>query len=339
MAGGDNSSNNDKKKDFAGLYSMISDVDAITADASKPPLRAPRASTSSSGATPPRGEPDRYPGLDEILPDHQRRAYFETLSREKGLILLTGPMATDPAQAALAYHGLHYLQQLHGPDYPVATVEWAARGSLENVTRVVVSHKEGITFHGSLERLAELGTKAFRIGELHDLATAKEALRLTTQRRRIIVAGISGTTDAARALVRLVDMGVPVSVLADSVRLVLALRVFRKLCPACRKPVQVPRYTLLASGFSEDDVGDSLTLWKTNRQGCKECTGGFNGLRYISQIMPMSKRVRTTLVNGFQYANDIDEAASADGFRTLKQEILETVRLGDIQLVDADLAH
>ena len=286
-----------------------------------------------------RGLPDRYPDLDQVLSDHQRTAYFEALSREKGLILLTGPMATDSVQAALAYHGLHFLQQLNGPDYPVATVEWVARGTLENVTRVVVSQREGITFHGSLKRLAEFGTKAFRVGELHDLATAEEAMRLTTQRRRIIVAGISGTGDAASALVRLVDMGVPVSVIADSVRLVLALRVFRKLCSACHKPVQVPRYSLLASGFPEGEVGDSLTLWEADRHGCKECTGGFSGLRYICQAMPISKGVRAALIGGCQCVDDIDEASSADGARTMKQEILEAVRSGSIQLADADLAH
>ncbi len=286
-----------------------------------------------------RGQPDHTPALDEILSDHQKRAYFEALSREQGLVLVTGPMATDSVQAHLAYHGLRYLRQSHGPDYPMATVEWAARGNLKDVTRVVVSAKDGITFAGSLTRLAEHGTKAFRVGELYDLATADEAIRLTTERGCVIVAGIPGTRDIASALVRLVDMGVSVSALGSAVKLVFSLRVIRKLCLACRKPVQVPRYALLASGFSEDEVGDSLTVWEADTEGCRRCKGGFDGLRHVCQMVPMSESVRKVLVNGFQYVRDIDEAAAIDGARTLKQEMLEAVRSGEIQLVDADLTH
>ena len=183
----------------------------------------------------------REPTILDLLDDRQRAAYEQALSREQGLILAVGP--TDSGKAALLYHGMRMLRRLRGQSVPMATIEWAMRGHLEDAARVVVSSKDGVTFDSALKRLASDGTKAFLVGEIHDFAIATEAVRLTTQRRRLILSTLH-TQDAPHALERLLNLGVPAASIGESVVLVFALRAVRKLCPECRKLLRLPPHAL-----------------------------------------------------------------------------------------------
>ena len=271
------------------------------------------------------------PTIVEILDDQQLAAYQQALSRERGLILAVGP--THAGKAALLYHGMRMLRRLRGQHVPMATVEWVIRGSLEDATRVVVSREDGITFDSALKRLADQGTKAFLIGEIHDLATADEAVRLTTQRRRLILSTLH-TVDAPHALERLLNLGVPAQAVGESVVLVFALRAFRKLCPACKKPLRLPPPSLRAAGLSESEISDSLVLWEPNREGCGECQGGFQGRHYVCQMMRMTDAIRAALAEGD--VREISRVATREGMKPLRSELIDAVKAGHVWLPDIE---
>lgn len=277
---------------------------------------------------------ENEPTLDDILNDHQKSAYIQALSHEQGLILAAGP--TGSGKAALLYHGMRMLPGLRGEDIPMATIEWAIRGKLQDATQIVVSSQHGITFDSAMKRLAEQGTKAILVGEIIDLATAEEAIRLTTQRRRLILSTVH-TQDAPQALARLLTLGVPIEKISESVRLVFALRAIRKLCPACKKPLRLPRASLLAAGFAADEVSDSLTLWEPDRQGCEQCENGFRGRHYVCQMMPMTDGLRAVLSSEDYSIRALEKVAMQEGMRTLRQEFLDAAVAGHIRLGDADL--
>lgn len=273
------------------------------------------------------------PAIDDILDDRQIAAYVEALSREQGLILVAGP--TGSGKATLLYHGMRMLPRLRGEDIPMATVEWATRGRLDGATRIVVSSPKGVTFDSTMKRLEERGTKAILVGELHDLAAAEEAIRLTTQRRRLILSTLH-TQDAPQALQRLLNLGIPGKRIAESVVLVFALRAMRKLCPACKIPVQMPRAALLAAGFADGEIPVSPIMWKPNRQGCDVCVNGFHGSHYICQMMPVTDSVRTALINEVGTALELEQVALREGMKTLRQEALVAALAGHIWLADAE---
>ncbi|TCO43125.1 type II/IV secretion system protein [Dokdonella fugitiva] len=275
--------------------------------------------------------PDHGPTIVDILDERQRRAYEQALSRERGLILAVGP--TNSGKAALLYHGMRMLRRLRGAHVPMATIEWVARDRLDDAMRVVVSSKDGVTFDSALKRLADDGTKAFLVGEIPDYATAMEAVRLTTQRRRLILSTVH-TLDAPHALQRLRSIGVPVDGIGESVVLVFALRAVRKLCPECREPLHLPPHSLEVAGYSDDDIAEGVTLWRPNRDGCVYCTNGFRGRRFVCQMLPMTDGIRGALVDADIHA--IRRTAMAEGMRSLRKELLDAARAGDVWIADVD---
>jgi type IV pilus assembly protein PilB len=273
--------------------------------------------------------PRHGPTIADILDDRQRLAYEQALSRERGLILAVGP--TNSGKAALLYHGMRMVRRLRGQTLPMATIEWAVRGRLEDATRVVVSGKDGVTFDSALKRLANDGTKAFLVGEIPDYATAMEAVYLTMERRRIILSTLH-TQDAPHALQRLVNLGVPPRSIGESVVLVFALRALRRLCPECREPLHLPPHALEAAGYSHDDIAQGLHLWEPNREGCIHCTAGFMGRRFVCQMLPMTDAIRTALVDAD--IRDIRRVATAEGMTSLRRELRDAAREGDIWIPD-----
>lgn len=275
--------------------------------------------------------PDHGPTIADLLDDHQRRAYEQALSRERGLILAVGP--TNSGKAALLYHGMRMLRRLRGAPVPMATIEWVVRGRLDEATRVVVSSKDGVTFDSALKRLADDGTKAFLVGELHDGAAAMEAVRLTTERRRLILSTLH-TPDAPQALQRLVNMGVPPDRIGASVVLVFALRAVRRLCTECREPLHLPPHSLAVAGYTDEEITAGLTLWRPDREGCIHCADGFRGRRFVCQMLTMTDGIRTAL--GDADVREIRRVATAEGMRSLRQELLDAARAGDVWIADID---
>ena len=276
------------------------------------------------------GGPDyREPTIVDLLNDRQRAAYEQALSRQHGLILAVGP--TGSGKAALLYQGMRMLRRLRGQSVPMATIEWVARGPLEDATRVVVSSKDGVTFDSALQRLASDGTKAFLVGEIHDLATAMEAMRLTTQRRRLILSTLH-TQDAPHALQRLLNIGVPASSVGESVVLIFALRAMRELCPECRELLRLPPHALKVVGYADDEIAEGLTLWEPNRAGCIHCTNGFRGRHHVCQMLPMTDGIRAALVDGD--VRDIRRVAADEGMKSLRRELLDAAKTGNVWIAD-----
>ena len=215
----------------------------------------------------------------------------------------------------------------------MATIEWAARGPLEDATRVVVSGKDGVTFDSALKRLASDGATAFLVGEIHDLATAQEAVRLTTQRRRLILSTLH-TQDAPHALQRLLNLGIPASSIGESVVLVFALRATRKLCPECKKPLILPPHSLKVAGFADDEIAEGLTLWEPEREGCIYCENGFQGRRFVCQMLPMTDRIRSALVDAD--VREIRQIATDEGMKSLRRELLDAAKAGHVWIADIE---
>jgi len=274
-------------------------------------------------------EEDQGPRLADILDDQQRAGYKQALSRTKGLILAVGP--TSSGKNALLFHGMRMLNRLRGEHVPMATVEWTPRGRLDGAIRVVVSHKNGVTFGSAVKRLAADGTRAFLVGEIHDFEIAEEAVYLTTQRRRLILSTLH-VEDAPCALQRLCFMGVPPEAVGESVVLVFALRAVRKLCDDCKHPICLPPPALRAAGFEDDETSDALILWEPNREGCSSCTKGFQGQYYACQMMPMSDALRATFPTAALV--DIRRVAMREGMKPLRRILLDAAKAGKVWLAD-----
>jgi type IV pilus assembly protein PilB len=111
-------------------------------------------------------------------------------------------------------------------------------------------------------------------------------------------------------------MGVPGYNIASSVNLIIAQRLARRLCPACKQPEDIPAAELQRLGFQQSDIDNGFTVFK--HVGCDQCSGGYKGRVGIYEVMKMSDEIARTIMEGGN-SLQIAKQAKQQGMRDLRQ--------------------
>jgi type IV pilus assembly protein PilB len=118
-------------------------------------------------------------------------------------------------------------------------------------------------------------------------------------------------------------MGIESFLTSSAVECVVAQRLARLLCAACKRRVVVSQAVLTEAGFR---VGTDLEAYEP--VGCPRCHGsGYRGRVGIYSVMVLSDRIKEMVVNLTSEA-EIAKVAMEEGMLTLRQSGLEKVRSG-----------
>jgi type IV pilus assembly protein PilB len=258
-------------------------------------------------------------GIDALgYEPQQKDLYLEALARPHGMILVTGP--TGSGKTVSLYTGLNILNK---EDTNISTAEDPAEINLPGVNQVNVNPKVGLTFAGALRAFLRQDPDVIMVGEIRDLETAEIAIK-AAQTGHLVLSTLH-TNDAPKTLTRLVDMGVKPYAIATSVSLIIAQRLARKLCVNCKAAIDLPPEAAFKEGFTEEDVGSRLTIYKP--VGCGQCTDGYKGRTGLYQVMPVSEEMgRIILKDG--NAVDLADQAAKDGVWDLRKAGLKKVKDG-----------
>jgi type IV pilus assembly protein PilB len=240
-------------------------------------------------------------GIDALgYEDFQKQLYLDALSKPYGMILVTGP--TGSGKTVSLYTGLNILNT---DDRNISTAEDPAEINLPGVNQVNVNPKVGLTFASALRAFLRQDPDIIMVGEIRDLETAEIAIK-AAQTGHLVLSTLH-TNDAPKTLTRMVDMGVAPYAIASSVSLIIAQRLARRLCDACKEPREIPREALLREGFTEAEVNEGLTIY--GPVGCSKCNDGYKGRAGIFQVMPVSETIGRIIMEG---GNAMQIAAEAD---------------------------
>jgi type IV pilus assembly protein PilB len=248
----------------------------------------------------------------------QREIFMHNLAKPYGMLLITGP--TGSGKTMTLYAGLKELNQ---PGINISTAEDPVEIVMEGVNQVNVNVKAGLTFAAALRSFLRQDPDVILIGEIRDLETAEIAVK-AAQTGHMVLATLH-TNDAPQTITRLMNMGIPSYNVAAALNLVMAQRLARRLCNHCKKPIELPRQTLLREGFTEQELDAGLTVH--DAVGCDRCTDGYKGRIGIYQVMTISDDMRTLIM---QEATAMEIAAQAerDGIADLVRAGLDKVRDG-----------
>ena len=252
----------------------------------------------------------------------QKKTYLDHLARPHGMILVTGP--TGSGKTVSLYAGLN---TLNTSDRNIATAEDPAEINLPGINQVNVNPKVGLTFASCLRAFLRQDPDIIMVGEIRDLETAQVAIR-AAQTGHLVLSTLH-TNDAPRTLTRLVDMGIKPYAIASSVSLIIAQRLARTLCGACKQPAHVPADALIQEGFSPEEVEAGLTTYAA--RGCNRCSAGYRGRTGVFQVMPVSEPIGRIMMDGGN-ATQIARQAAAEGIRDVRRSALAKVRRGLIGL-------
>jgi general secretion pathway protein E len=246
-------------------------------------------------------------GFDQvILPP-----FLEMLARPHGIVLVTGPTGSGKTTTLYAA-----LAALNAPTRKILTIEDPIEYRLAGVNQTQVSPTIGLTFAAALRSFLRQDPDVMMVGEIRDLETAQVAVQSALTGHNIL--STLHTNSAAAAVTRLVDMGMEPFLISSTVNAVLAQRLVRRLCPACRAPHSPGVKELSALGAAAHGLDASPMLWAP--RGCEACGhSGFKGRLAILELLPVDDEI-ARLVLARAEAREIERAAVARGMRTMLQD-------------------
>jgi type IV pilus assembly protein PilB len=258
-------------------------------------------------------------GIDALgYEPEEKERLLTAIARPYGMILVTGP--TGSGKTVSLYTCLNLLNK---PGVNISTAEDPAEINLPGVNQVNVNDKAGLTFSVALKAFLRQDPDIIMVGEIRDLETADIAIK-AAQTGHLVMSTLH-TNDAPTTLTRMRNMGIAPFNIASSVILITAQRLARRLCPQCKKPIDIPYETLIDAGFKEEHVDGTWTPYQP--VGCSACNNGYKGRVGIYQVMPISEDMqRIILADGS--ALEIAGQASKEGVRSLRESGLSKVKLG-----------
>jgi type II secretory ATPase GspE/PulE/Tfp pilus assembly ATPase PilB-like protein/CheY-like chemotaxis protein len=253
------------------------------------------------------------------LAEDEQQAIKSLLSHKEGIILVTGP--TGSGKTTTLYSSLRMVQ---GEGVNIVTVEDPVEYRLgQNIVQVQVNEKAGLTFAAALRSILRQDPDVVLVGEIRDKETAQIALQASLTGH--LVLSTLHTNDAPNAVTRLVDMGMEAYKIAPALRGVVAQRLMRRLCPACRIVSAEP-----IGGALARFIPPGATLYQA--VGCSECSmTGYRGRFSIVEVLTMNPELERRIGEGAT-AEKISEAARAAGMRSLFDSGLRHVLAGESTL-------
>jgi general secretion pathway protein E len=214
-----------------------------------------------------------------------RRKFERLITRPHGIILVTGPTGSGKTTTLYAS-----LDKINSPDRKIITVEDPVEYQLKGVNQIPVRAKIGLNFATGLRHIVRQDPDVILVGEIRDLETAEISIQAALTGH--LVFSTLHTNDAPGAITRLEDMGVEPYLVSSVLEGVLAQRLVRRICSACRMEDTPSEADLEALGV---DRRGTYTLYRG--KGCDDCRGtGYRGRFGIYELFPITDDVRSLVL-------------------------------------------
>ena len=266
---------------------------------------------------------------------------LRNILRPFGMALVTGP--TGSGKSTSLYAMLNRLGIERQNVVNISTVEDPIEYTLPRVNQVSVNPAAGVEFATGLRALLRQDPDIIMVGEIRDRETAEIAVRSALVGRLLL--STLHANDATGAVPRLLDMGIEPFLVASTLSLVLAQRLVRRLCVACRESVTPPATVravlqsrpdfepmmarLRADGILERDAPGIEGIRLFQGKGCRQCEGsGFRGRIGVFEVFEPDDAIQLMIMNR-RPGSDIRAAAIEKGMKSMFLDGLAKVLLGE----------
>lgn len=268
--------------------------------------------------------------LADLGVDQRTRSAIESASDlPNGLLLVTGPTGSGKSSTLYAL-----LDRLNEDDVCILTAEDPIESRIKGVTQVYCEDGKGMTFASALRSFLRQDPDVLMVGEIRDTETADIALKAALTGH--LVLSTLHTNDAPGAVLRLINMNLEPFLIASALRLIVAQRLIRRLCSACKSRIDL-----------NSDDGRSLlrACPQSARQwiedgspfapvGCTACNeSGYKGRTGIFEVLTVSNVIEELIIARASAA-DIRAEALAQGMQTLRLAGLRKVAAGETSLAE-----
>jgi general secretion pathway protein E len=260
------------------------------------------------------------------LPQWMLDAVKHELVKEAGMVLVCGPTGSGKTTTLYSLVRSSDLGRRN-----VVTIEDPVEVQLEGVTQIQVDEAQGKTFSTLLRSVLRQDPDGILVGEIRDTETARIAMQAAITGHMVF--STVHTTNSIGSIFRLLDLGVEPYLIAQGLHVVVAQRLVRQLCQACKRSVKPTPQDLETMG----EAGKGVTQVFVPR-GCSRCLGtGYAGRRAFFELLRTTDELRDIIVTT-RTMEDIKKVLAAGKFQPLEQSGYQLVANGIVSLDEIEIA-
>lgn len=250
--------------------------------------------------------------------EYDLKNYLEGAKRPTGMLLISGPTGSGKTTTLYAT-----LKMLNEDTRNILTIEDPIEYTLEGINQVQLKENIGLTFGSAMRTFLRQDPDVIMVGEIRDPDTANMAIRASLTGH--LVLSTIHTNSAWGTISRLVDMGIPGFLVANTLNTSVAQRLVRLLCEGCKKK----------QAFSEDLYPRQFKPYRKVKyhnvaKGCEACYyTGYRGRKAVYEVIPIDHELADKIKNGiFDVAADLRDR----NIKTLTENAFELFESGHTSL-------
>jgi type IV pilus assembly protein PilB len=256
-------------------------------------------------------------GYEAEVTERLRRA----LDRPDGLVLVTGPTGSGKTTALYAALG-----HLSDGRRSIVSVEDPVERRIDGVNQIPVQAASGNTFAAVLRSVLRQDPNVLMVGEVRDSEVA-HIIGQAAYTGHLVLTSMH-TADAASAMTRLVNLGLEPYKVAESLTAIVAQRLVRRLCPACKVPLTESEHKDADTAETQRPHLKAVSSRMRPGPGCKECKlTGYIDRVAIAEVFTPTDEMRVAIAKGIT-ALELKQMMKQAGHRSMHDVAMRLVEMG-----------
>jgi type IV pilus assembly protein PilB len=256
------------------------------------------------------------------FPDLELRRFRKYIREPYGMVLVTGP--TGSGKTTTLYAALAEIRSIEDK---IITIEDPVEYQLKGITQIPINEKKGLTFARGLRSILRHDPDKIMVGEIRDSETAQIAIQSALTGHLVFTT--VHANNVFDVLGRFLNMGVEAYQFVSALNCVMAQRLVRRICEACKQAVPVTHDQLVESAMAPE-LEHTQTFYEG--AGCLECGGtGFKGRMAICELLDLTDHIRELILDR-RPISEIKRASREQGMRFLRESAVERVLEGTTTL-------
>ncbi|MGQ0812281.1 MAG: GspE/PulE family protein [Nitrospiraceae bacterium] len=250
------------------------------------------------------------------------KRFRRAITAPHGMVLVTGPTGSGKTTTLYAA-----ISEINTQEDKLITIEDPVEYQLPGVVQIPVNEKKGVTFARGLRSILRHDPDKIMVGEIRDAETAQIAIQSALTGHLVFTT--VHANNAFDVIGRFDSMGIELYNFVSALNCVLAQRLVRIICAACREQIKLDKVLAEESGLGYDQYTETPFF---QGRGCSECLGtGYHGRKCITEFLNLTDEIKEMIVSR-RPISEIRYRAMTDGMTTLRQSAIAKVLRGETTL-------
>src|SRR5213083_2729424 len=260
------------------------------------------------------------------FPEDELRRFRKYIAEPYGMVLVTGPTGSGKTTTLYAA-----LSEIKSVEDKIITIEDPVEYQLAGITQIPINEKKGLTFARGLRSILRHDPDKIMVGEIRDSETAQIAIQSALTGHLVFTT--VHANNAFDVIGRFVNMGIEPYNFVSSLNCILAQRLVRTICPACREEIRLDRAQAEESELNYDQYREIVL---SQGRGCEQCHGtGYRGRQCITEFLDLTDEIKELILDR-KPPSEIRKRAVSLGMTSLRQAALEKLRRGVTTLAESN---